>query len=514
MKNKSSCRQGIVASGHPQVSCTAVEILRAGGNAFDAAIAAGFVSALAEPALTSLGGGGFLLAHSAGKSILFDFFSDTPGMGLPETSLSPRFFPLTVKFPGSSQIFNIGQGSVAVPGNLRGYLHVHRRLGRLPLSEILAPAIYLGRHGILVNSRQALFLDYLKPIMTLTERGKNLYRDGTSYLEQGRLFVNLDMASFLECLITEGDRPFYEGEIARAIALEMQADKGLLTELDLSSYQVIERQPLALDYGGMRLLTNPLPSFGGALIVQALEILKQTGLQEFSWGETEHILALAETMRQVDLRRQKEKGGPEKLDFTWTGDIGRQIRLFCRGTTHLSIADADGNVASMSTSNGEGSGYIAPGTGIMLNNMMGEDDLHPGGFHSSPPGIRVSSMMSPTIALRDGQPIFALGSGGSKRIRTAILQVLINLLDFKMDVQSAVLAPRLHWDGEILQMEPGFSSRVRKRLEEIYKVNVWGETNMYFGGVHAIADGLGCGDPRRGGDSRCVSFIADADKGF
>jgi len=511
MKKKFSCSHGIVASGHPQVSDTAVDILRTGGNAFDAAVAAGFVSALAEPALTSLGGGGFLLAHTAGKSVLFDFFSNTPGMGSSENSLTPSFFPLTVRFPGSSQIFNIGHGSVAVPGNLRGFLHVHGRLGRLPLKEVLAPAILFARQGIPVNSRQGLFLDYLRPIMTLTDRGKNLYRDGTSYLEPGRRFINHELASFLEDLIVEGDRPFYQGEIAKMIALEMQENKGLLTELDLSSYRVVERKPLSTSYGGMMLLTNPPPSFGGFLIAQSLEILKQCRLTDFTWGEPGHLLALAEAMRQVDLHRLKEKENSGEQDFTWARATGRQIRLFCRGTTHLSVLDAEGNVASMTTSNGEGSGYIAPGTGIMLNNMMGEDDLHPEGFHSSPAGIRVSSMMAPCIALRDGQPLLALGSGGSKRIRTAILQVLINILDFRMDVETAVLAPRLHWDGEILQMEPGFSRRVRERIEEAFRVNVWEETNMYFGGVNAIAGGKGCGDPRRGGDSRCTTPVEQGD---
>jgi len=138
---------------------------------------------------------------------------------------------------------------------------------------------------------------------------------------------------------------------------------------------------------------------------------------------------------------------------------------------------------------------------------MGEDDLHPEGFHSAPPGIRISSMMAPTIALHDGCPELVLGSGGSKRIRTAILQVLINIIDFNMSVEEAVLAPRLHWDGETLQMEPGFSRQARERLKENFTLNTWKESNMYFGGVHTIANGYGCGDPRRGGDSRTIATL-------
>lgn len=505
MNRTTPCHRGIVASGHPLVSQAAIDIMMNGGNAFDAAVGAGFVSAVAEPALTSLGGGGFLLAHCQGKSTLFDFFADTPGKGLPASDLSPHFFPLTVNFPGSSQIFNIGHGSVAVPGNLRGYLHVHGKLGRLPRREVLAPVIRHCLEGIRINARQAYFLDILKPIMTLTERGKKLYRDEEGYLREGSLFFNPELAVFLQELINAGDPLFYEGELAARIAEEMHLEKGLLTKEDLASFRVIERPPLQTEYGRRVLLTNPPPSFGGTLIFLALQLLKQCRLSELSWGEAPHLLAVAETMRQVEERRQiDEEGLVFEKKQAWCREAGQRIKMFSRGTTHLSIIDPEGNVASMTTSNGEGSGYIAPGTGIMLNNMMGEDDLHPDGFHSAPPGKRISSMMSPTIALYEGQPELVLGSGGSKRIRTAITQVLSNLIDFNMAVDEAVLSPRLHWDGKILQVEPGFSKPVLQKMREKFAINEWLETNMYFGGVHAIGKGFGFGDPRRGGDSRCT----------
>jgi len=174
---------------------------------------------------------------------------------------------------------------------------------------------------------------------------------------------------------------------------------------------------------------------------------------------------------------------------------------FGRGTTHVSVADGEGNVASMTCSNGEGSGYFAPGTGVMLNNMMGEDDLHPEGFHAAEPGQRVVSMMSPSLLLdRDGAVALVLGSGGSKRIRTAITQVLTQVVEFGRDLEAAVHAPRLHWDGEALQVEPGFTAEALAPLRARWRVNVWRERSVYFGGVHCVVPGrMGVGDPRRGG---------------
>jgi gamma-glutamyltranspeptidase/glutathione hydrolase len=204
------------------------------------------------------------------------------------------------------------------------------------------------------------------------------------------------------------------------------------------------------------------------------------------WGSAEHLTRLIEVMIETDAIRAR-------------GETAERLRS-ARGTTHVSVGDGEGNVASMTTSNGESSGYLVPGTGVMLNNMLGEDDLHPGGFHAAPPGERVSSMMCPTLLLRDGEVVLALGSGGSKRIRTALAQVISNVVDFGMDPREAVEAPRVHWDGEQVQAEPGFPEVALKSLVERWSVNRWDERNVYFGGVHAVAPGReGAGDPRRGG---------------
>jgi gamma-glutamyltranspeptidase/glutathione hydrolase len=496
--------KAVVATGHPLVSAAATEILKEGGNAFDAAVAAGFAGVITEPALTSLGGGGFLLARTltpAGKSdeILFDFFVDTPGLGLDTSELEPHFFPVTVHFPGSDQDFNVGLGSVAVPGNLKGFLHVHKRLGRIPLKKVLQPAVKLARDGVTINDSQACFLKLLTPIMTLTETGRKFYQKNGNFISSGDHLHNQELADFLEQLPDDMGKSFYQGKLSEAIDHDMREGQGLLTAEDLAAYRVIERKPLETDYRGRTLLTNPPPSLGGTLISLALQLLSTQTMRHISSGSPEHLSLLGKIFEEVENLRQKA------ITEEMIKKSGDKIRLWSKGTTHLSIADAEGNVASMTTSNGEGSGYFVPGTGIMLNNMMGEDDLHPEGFHASPPGQRVASMMSPSVLLRDGLPELVLGSGGSKRIRTAITQVINQVVDFGFAVQQAVEAPRIHWDCEKMQVEPGLPDETIEKLRSIWDTNVWPGHDMYFGGVHAVVPGhSGAGDHRRGGSAGIV----------
>jgi len=487
--------KAIVASGHPLVSDAAVKILVKGGNAFDAAIGAGFASAVAEQTLTSLGGGGFLLARTdENEEILFDFFADTPGRGLDKDNLEPHFFPVTIHFPGSDQDFNIGLGSVAVPGNLKGFLHVHQRLGRLPLEDILQPAIRLAEEGLPLNDHQGYFLNLLGPIMTYSPVGRKLYTIDGKCAKQGDHITNRKLADFLSQLPGDRGESFYHGDLAQAIANDMRAGQGLLTAEDLDAYEVIERTPLALGYRDYILLTNPPPSMGGSLIGLALSLLETQDISDLTHHSPTHILQTAKLMTEVEVLR--EKG----VNANSLEKSGQRLRQFSRGTTHISIADAEGNVASMTCSNGEGSGYFVPGTGIMLNNMMGEDDLHPDGFHASPPGQRVSSMMSPSLLLKDNEVALVIGSGGSKRIRTAMTQVISNIVDFNIPVQEAVEAPRLHWDGERMQVEPGIPLESLLALEQHWPVNIWSTIDVYFGGAHTVMpDIAGGGDPRRGG---------------
>lgn len=473
--------RAVVAAGHPATVDAATSVLRAGGNAYDAVVAAGFAAAVSEPGLTSLGGGGFLLARTArGDEVLFDFFVDTPGRGREAGELEPHFTPVVVHFPGVDQRFNVGFGSAAVPGCLAGYLHVHRRLGRLPLDDVVAPARRLAGEGLELIEQQAELFELLVGVFTLTEEGEELFcRDG-SVLGVGDRFSNPHLAAFLDALPHEG---FAAPELAAVVERTMDEKHGLITAVDLASYEVVEREPLVVTHRGVRVVTNPPPSFGGSLVAAALELLDEDdGGPPPSFGSGAHLLRLGEVLDEVGARH--------------TGRGPRAVR----GTTHVSVCDAEGNLAAMTTSNGTGSGVFVPGTGVMLNNMMGEDDLHPTGFHSVPPGQRVGSMMAPTIVVPpDGEPV-ALGSGGSQRIRSAITQVLVNLIDHGLPLGAAVQAPRVHWDGAALQVEPGFDAEAVAAVAAHRPVNVWDRANLYFGGVHAVSpSGAAAGDPRRGG---------------
>jgi gamma-glutamyltranspeptidase/glutathione hydrolase len=498
--------RSIVASGHQLASEAAGKILEAGGNAFDAVVAAGFVSAVAEPALTSLGGGGFMVGHSekTGQDMCFDFFVDTPGRGRENDILDADFFTVTVDFGGSSQDFNIGSGSVAVPGTLKGLLHIHKKLGRMDLADVVGPAKEAAVHHE-VNGHMGHFLKLLYPIMTVTERGRRIYEPDGKYLEVGDFLQNSEMAEFLQSLSSDGAESFYFGEIAHKIDQEMKDGGGLLTAEDLAAYKVKERKPLAIPYRDCMFLTVPEPSMGGTLIGLSLSLMAELPQRLYKWGSAEHLMDTIALMKEVESLRKAGVTTPDALrqflqDKTVLVESTRKMRLFSRGTTHVSVADKNGNCASMTCSNGEGAGYFAPGTGIMLNNMMGEDDLHPNGFHSSEPGERVFSMMSPSLLLKGDKVQLVIGSGGSKRIRTAVSQVLNQVVDFGRPLKQAVDAPRLYLDEDCLQMEPGFGKQAVTAIRQKLPVNLWTKKDVYFGGVHAVIPGIeGAADPRRGG---------------
>ncbi|MEA3469967.1 MAG: gamma-glutamyltransferase [Thermodesulfobacteriota bacterium] len=498
-------KKSIVASGHSLVSEAAATVLQEGGNAFDAVVAAGFTSCAVEPALNSLGGGGLLLGHSAdkGQNLFFDFFVDTPGLGIKNPVDAPHFFPVTVQFSGSAQDFNVGLGAVAVPGTLKGLLHIHKRLGFMDLADVLAPSIECAKTHRL-NNRQAYFLELLYPIMSLFPEGKVIYEPNGKYLQEGDLLVNGDLAAFIEEVVIDRGENFYKGEIAKKIGREMEEKNGLLTRDDLAAYQVKERTPMSVSFRGYEFYTAPAPSMGGSLIGLSLSLQSLSGLPEYEFGSGEYLVHTTGLMQEVERIRKSGfstvKDLKAFLGSKACGQSAENIRLFSRGTTHISVADRKGNCAAMTCSNGEGAGYFAPGTGVMLNNMMGEDDLHPEGFHSSPPGQRVGSMMSPSLLIKDDDVKLVIGSGGSKRIRTAVSQVLTQLIDFKRPLQESVNSPRLHWDGDSVQLEPGFSATGIELLKKQVHVNEWEAQGVYFGGVHAVIPGEeGAADARRGG---------------
>lgn len=508
--------KGVVAAGHPLTASTAELILKDGGNAFDAAIAALATACVVEPALASLGGGGFMLARPAnGEPVLYDFFVHTPRHRRPESEID--FRPILVDFGAATQEFHIGRGAVAVPGVAKGLFEVHQDLASMPMTELVAPAMQLARNGTPVNDFQAYVMRLLEDIFTATPQAAALYgsreRPG-ELVAEGETLYQPEFADTLDQLSREGADLFYRGEIARALEQDMK-DGGHITALDLEQYRVEKRRPLSIAYHGVQLLSNPPPSSGGLLIAFALGLLEGETPGQAPFGSSEYVTRLATAM-DLTSQARLEAGLAEDLSDTaanrlldpdhvaaWRQRISGRARAN-RGTTHISLIDSNGNIATLSTSNGEGSAYVIPGTGIALNNMLGEEDLNPGGFHRWPRAERMTSMMAPSVARYPDGRLIATGSGGSNRIRTAILHVLLNLVDFDMDVESAVSSPRIHYENNLLSVEGGFDrSKIAEALSAFPQHKLWEARNMFFGGAHTVvADGRefgGAGDPRRGG---------------
>ena len=484
-----------VAAGDASTARAAQTLLETGGNAFDAAVAAMFTAMIAEPALTSAGGGGHLMACPAsGRPVLFDFFVDMPSGPL-ETE---NFFPVQVDFGAAVQEFHIGSGSAGVPGNLAGLLRVHERLGRAPRREVLAPAIAAARDGVEIHPCQAEIIRLLTPILTNGPDVAGIFAPRGNSLKGGDRICMPAFASFLEALADEGPNVFYQG-MAREIE---EWSGGRILEADLRGYSVEEREPIRAIFAGHEILLNPPPAAGGVLMEFTLSLLD--GLAPVQPEDFARAFAATNRAREHHLPDAPSKDGhwlpPEvrdrlQADFRHGVTTQGNPEPASRGcTTHVSVLDGEGNAASVTTTNGESCGSLLPGAGFMMNNMLGEADLNPGGFHRHPAGSRLPTMMSPLVTVRDGAVALVSGSGGSNRIRSALVQVLARHLANGDTLEAATHAPRLHLEGGVLQAEPGLEP-----VEGPWEFRAWPERNVFFGGAHSVAPGGAAGDARRGG---------------
>jgi len=501
-----------IAAGHDLTAAACEDILRAGGSAVDAAIAGALAACVAEPVLAGLLGGGFLMVRPTdGRAELLDCFVQTPKRKLPEAELD--FSAIHADFGETTQEFHIGAGSIATPGLAPGLAEAHARFGRMPLRDLVVPAVRAAREGVTVTDFQASLGRIIAPILQATTASRALLcgEDGVP-LAPGAVYRNPDFADVLEVFGLEGPRFVAEGEVAAGL-LALAGEGGHLGPGDLKAYRPEWRRPVEVARGRARIAVNPPPALGGVLVAFALELIGPGA------GAADLARAFEATTRarlEAGLQGDTE-GGPEDriMRLLSPGLVARYRaelqgrKAATRGTTQISVVDGAGMWAALTISNGEGNGAIIPGTGIMPNNMLGEDDLVPGGWHSWTPDTRLSSMMTPMAVSWPDGGLAMLGSGGSNRIRTALAQVLVNLLDRGMTLGAAVEAPRLHVEGGDppgVDFElPGLAEADRVAILAAFaQARGWPEHSMFYGGVHAVTrDGRGnvraAGDPRRAG---------------
>jgi gamma-glutamyltranspeptidase/glutathione hydrolase len=447
--------RGAIAAGNPHTAEAGARALARGGNAVDAVVAAAFAGFVAEGPLSGPAGGGFLLVRDVGEEpTMLDCFFSVPSRAAGEMD------EVVVDFAdASTQVFHVGEASVAVPGLVAGLEHAHRLHGRLPWGSLVEPAIELAAAGVELSGAQVFLLEILTPILERTEAGRRVYgrRDRVTTAE---------MVPGLELLRDEG---------AAAVAR-------LVPDLadDIAAYRPFERTPLEASFGGMRVVTNPPPSLGGTVIAAGLAELDRSGLGGPP-GSAGAALSLAQAVAHG------YGGGAPHTNLT--------------GTTHVSVIDADGNAAGLSSTLGSGSGVFRDG--FQLNNMLGELDVI--GIDEREPGERLPSMMAPTLVLDGDRPRLVVGSAGSVRLSGAILQVIAAVVGHGLPVREAIERPRLHDEEGILHLEGGWEDDAAERLEaEGWEVVRWSGRNLYFGGVSGVEtrpdNTLGAaGDPRRGG---------------
>jgi gamma-glutamyltranspeptidase/glutathione hydrolase len=484
---------GIVAAGHPLTAQAGADALRAGGNAVDAAVAAMLTSWVTEPLLSGPGAGGYMLVAGAGEQpVLLDFFVAAPGHGAEGRERAP-LVAVEVDFGGDArQVFHVGASSCGTYGNPAGVDAAMRRWGSMPLAELAEPAAALARDGVVLNAEQAEVVHLLEAILRSTPEVQDLYALGGPLLCEGQLFRSRELADTIARLGSDGCEPFYRGDIADAVVACVGAGGGVLTSDDLCRYEAIERAPLTVRYRGRDVLTNPPPSAGGILLALALHQLDQAPPPP-PLPLIVRAMEAAQSARTADF----DEG------LVAPGFAARLLGSRMGATTHISVVDGDGRACSVTCTNGEGSGIVVPHSGIQLNNIMGEADLNPRGFHHAPAGRRMPSMMSPTVVTAGAEVQLALGSSGSNRIRSALLQTIIAVVDHGMCAADAVAAPRVHFENDIIYAEPGTA------LDELrydpYVVQHFRAPSMFFGGVQAIFRDIesgaldGAGDPRRGG---------------
>ncbi len=493
--------RGACASGDAASARHGADVLAAGGNAVDAAVAAGLMASLTLPTMTSLAGGGVMTLRMGDDVIVLDHFASLPGHG--RDVISP-WEPdvVIVPFEGVRLPFLVGPLTIATPGQLAGFFRVHERYGSVPMKELAAPVIQAAREGVEVTEGHEKAFGLLEPVFRRSPGGWALIGKGDQVLEEGDRLHNEDLADTLEAIVTEGVDLFYRGEIAQRIAA---CSDGVITLEDLARYEPVYHTPLRSTYRDWNVFAPAMPSLTGAQVLAALAFLETRDRlppvdDPAFWGEIATALRVSAAIRTEEYEARIFEEG--YLDA---------VLAMCPGgsTMQCSTIDADGNVVSFTTTVGEGAGFVIPGTGIMLNNFLGEEDIFKPSEHHAP-GDRMRTSMAPTI-LRDRKGRWgALGASGSARIRSAILQTIVQIIDSGMTLEQAVKHPRIHTEGDTIYIEAhGRTPPEAAALEQFGDEVVYTyEAGFFFGGVQAVSQteggfNAGADTERRG----CVGYV-------
>ena len=526
MSQKSVGRSGAVASAHPLASSAGVKVMKAGGNAIDAAVATSLVLGVVAPAFSGVGGGGFLMVRLKDQDTLYiDYREKAP------RKAKPDMFELDAEDRPKDFANSMGYRAIAVPGTIAGLTYALENYGSMSFRDVASHAISFARRGFTVSPYMGAIMssnvdNTVQKFRRFGETGREWLKDGRPY-RKGESKVSENFARTLELVIKDGKEAFYRGDVAQAIARNMSANGGLVDEKDLSAYSVEVRKPVKGTYRGFEVHAMPPPSMGGVAIIQLLNIFEDMDVSGMGLNSADTIAAMAKALGIVwpELRKKVGDPGFVKVDThrlaskeyaagLWFGRGERGAegdRTGRNWTTHLSVVDKERNVAAVTESLEcyFGSGVIVPGTGFVLNDTMHDFDTGAGGPNSIAPGKRPVSNMTPTLVLKDGEPYLVAGSAAGPRIVTATLQTILNVVDHSLDIQAAVDAPRFHYQGYgPLRVESRITSAVRRSLKSMgfesevpNYLQLKPGYDVYFGGVNAVLVGAK-GELRAGADTR------------
>ena len=499
-----------IASGSQISADAGATIATKGGNAVDAALAATLVSMCTDLGVMAPGASGFIAIWPPEKpAIVIDAYGEMPGRGLPSERVGQGMREVVFDYGGQMSTL-IGYGSVATPGIFAGLAKAAEQYGNLPWETLVEPAHRWVKEGFPLTGGAAEYLAYTHEAVFSwhPESYRALHHLDGSCLRKGEIVRLPELATSLGLIAEQGADTFYTGEIGGRIASEIQAHEGLLTALDLQAYRARARRPIRLRLGDWEVITNPPPAIGGACVAAMLLLLER---QPFSSWNLAALGQMAQIQKAVlDYRRHHFNGdnGNQEAQVArllkWARDGDFQAGLTSPSTIHTSAVDSNGLACAITASAGYGSGVMIAGTGLWLNNSLGEIELQPQGLYGLTPGTRLVSNMAPTIARRDDGTMIALGSPGASRITTAIVQVLYNFLHLQMSLREAINHPRLH--VEVFEGLPTIAFEAGLPVDSIegFVPREFPQLSMYFGGVqaalwHPPRGLLAAADPRRAG---------------